>query len=97
MRADRSADDGSGSFNLPATLGSFRASGKAEGFKNSRVIATSIKSAAITNLVSTNPADFGFYADVSVGALRVIGPTSFRYDPTLSAWQGVDDFEVRVV
>ena len=90
------ADDGSGTFNLPATVTSFRSTGKIDGFQNSRVIATFIKSATITNLDSTNSANFGFYAG-SVGALSVIGPTKFKFDPTLSARQGVDDFEVMIV
>lgn len=90
-------DDGTGTFNRPATVSMFKSTGTANGFQNSRVIAARFQAVTITNLDSTNPANFGFYADTSVAALKVVGPTPFTYDPTFSGWQGVDDFEVLVV
>ena len=52
----------------------------------------------ITNLDSTNPASkFGFYADTSLGAINVIGPTKFKYNAALPTPQGLDDFEVKIV
>jgi hypothetical protein len=84
-------------FNMAATVGSFRAIGKADGFQNSRVIATHINAVTITNLDSTNPQYFGFYADVRVGSLRVVGPDRFVFDPTISAPQGINEFEVMIV
>jgi hypothetical protein len=92
------ADDGSGTFNFPATVTTFRSTGKVDGFQNSRVIATNFKSVTITNLHASNSAKpFGFYADTSLGAITVLGPTKFKYDSSILAPQGVGDFEVAIV
>jgi hypothetical protein len=92
------ADDGTGSFNFPATVSTFRSTGKIDGFLNSRVIATSFKSVTIKNLDSTNAASkFGFYAHSSLGAINVIGPTKFKYNAALPSPQGIGDFEVKIV
>jgi hypothetical protein len=85
-------------FNFPATVTTFRATGKADGFQNSRVIATAFKSVTISSVDSTNPAGtFGFYADTSLGAISVISPTRWKYNPAQATPQGVGDFEVKVV
>jgi hypothetical protein len=92
------ADDGTGTFNFAATVTTFRSIGKIDGFQNSRVIATSFKTVTIKNLDSTNSASkFGFYADSSLGAINVIGPTKFKYNAALSTPQGIGDFEVKIV
>jgi hypothetical protein len=92
------ADDGTGTFALPATVGNFRSTGRLHGFQDSRVIATNIKLMTITNLDSDNSdSEFGVYADTSVGAISVVGPTVFKYNPLDSSPQGVDDFWVILV
>ena len=92
------ADDGSGTFNFPATVNTFRTTSKTDVFENSRVIANKFKTVTITNLDSTNSSNkFGFYADTSLGAITVTGPTKFKYIAELQAPQGVGDFEVRIV
>jgi hypothetical protein len=91
-------DDGTGTFTIPATVTAFRAKDLVDAFRNSRVIATNFKTVTIAGLVSTNPTSkFGFYADASLGAITVLGPTRFEYDPNLPTPQGVDDFEVKLV
>jgi hypothetical protein len=91
-------DDGSGTFHFPATVTTFRATGKFDGFQDSRVIATAFQAVTLTSLDSTNPASpFGFYADTSLGALSVRGPSKWKYNPALPTPQGVDDFEVKIV
>ena len=92
------ADDGSGTFVVPATLTTFRSTGPADGFQNSRVVATDFKTVVIRNLDATNDDEkFGFYANDSLGSITVIGPTKFRYDPGLPTPRGVGDFEVMIV
>ena len=92
------ADDGTGTFNFPATVTAFKSVGKTDGFQDSRVIATNFNSVTVANLDSTNSAGhFGFYADRSLGAINVVGPTKFKYNAALSTPQGLDDFEVRIV
>ena len=90
-------DDGTGTFNFPATVTTFRSLGQLDGFQNSRVIATSFMFVTITNLDITNPTPFGFYADTSLGSITVIGPIPFKYDRTILAPQGIGDFEVMIV
>jgi hypothetical protein len=85
-------------FNFPATVTTFRVTGKADGFQNSRVIATAFKSVTIASLDSVNPAgSFGFYADASLGAISVTGPTKWKYNAGLPTPQVLGDFEVNVV
>jgi Calx-beta domain/Bacterial Ig-like domain len=85
-------------FNFPATVTTFKATGKIDAFQNSTVIATNFKTVVLTSLDSTNGTDkFGFYADTSLGSVKVIGPTAFKYDPNNPATQGIGDFEVRIV
>jgi hypothetical protein len=62
------------------------------------VYATFFESVTIVNLDSNNPlGKFGFYADESLGAISVVGPTKFKYDAAGSTPQGLDDFEVMIV
>jgi hypothetical protein len=85
-------------FAFPATVGVFRTTGRFDGFQDSRVVATAFGTVTINNLDSTNPAGkFGFYADVTLGAISVAGSTRFRYDAAQPTPQGVDDFEVMIV
>jgi hypothetical protein len=85
-------------FHTPATITSFRSTGKVDGFQDSFVIATNFKSVSINNLDSTNAGKkFGFYAKSSLGAISVIGPTNFKYNPGLPTPQGQGDFEVELV
>ena len=96
------ADDGSGNFNLPATVATFKQTGKIDGFQDSWVIATNFKTATIAGLDASNAGKkFGFYAKTSLGtklgSIKVVGPTTFKYDPALPTPQGVDDFEVSIV
>ncbi len=84
-------------FDMPATVTTFRSTGKVAGFQNSCVIATSFKTVALASLDSTNATYFGFYADSSLGSINVTGPTPFKYIPELSGLQGVNDFEVMIV
>jgi hypothetical protein len=91
------ADDGTGTFTTQATVAAFVSTGRFNGFENSRLIATAFKYAWINNLDSTNSSPFGFYADASLGVITVISPLRFIYDPTISAPQGVGDFEVAIV
>jgi hypothetical protein len=91
-------DDGTGTFNFPATVGTFRATGKSDGFEDSRVIATAFRAVTITDLDSADPAGpFGFYAHASLGAVTVVGPTKWKYDPARPTPQGLGDFVVQVV
>jgi len=91
------ADDGTGQFTKQATVASFVSTGKFNGFENSRLIATAFVNAWIASLDSTNPSPFGFYADVRLGAITVVSPLKFIYDPTISAPQGIGAFEVAIV
>jgi hypothetical protein len=93
------ADDGTGIFStVPARISSFRSSMLIEGFENSWVIADTIKSARITNLVSHNSTEFGFFADTKIGVVRVVGPLPWAYDPTVqTGQQGFDQFVTEVV
>jgi probable HAF family extracellular repeat protein len=92
------ADDGTGSFSMQATVTKFNSTGPTDGFQNSRVIATNFKSVTIKSLDSTNSANkFGFYADTSLGAINVIGPTKFKYNSKLPTPQGIGDFELKLV
>jgi hypothetical protein len=76
----------------------FKAVGKVDGFQDSRVIATRFQSVMIANVDSTNPASpFGFYADVTLGAITVTGPIKWKYDPGRATPQGFGEFEVKVV
>ena len=51
----------------------------------------------IKNLDSTNASKFGFYADTSLGAINVVGPKKFKYNPAGPNPQFVDEFEVKIV
>jgi hypothetical protein len=54
-------------------VAAFKAAGTADGFPDSRVIATDGKSVMITNPDSTNPASkFGFYADTQPPATATL-------------------------
>ncbi len=85
-------------FNFAATVTTFRCTGKIDGFANSRVIASNFKTVTIANLNPDNPASkFGFYANESLGAITVKGPTKFKYNAALPRPQGIGDFEVMIV
>jgi hypothetical protein len=85
-------------FNFPATVSTFRVTDRTDGFENSRVIATAYKSVSIASLDASDPAGhFGFYAHASLGAITVIGPTRWTYNPSRSTPQGLGDFEVDIV
>jgi hypothetical protein len=85
-------------FNVPATVTTFRVTDKADGFENSRVIATAFKSVSIASLDATDPAGhFGFYAHASLGAIAVTGPTRWVYNPARPTPQDLGDFEVNIV
>jgi hypothetical protein len=91
-------DDGSGMFNVPATVTTFRSTGKLDGFQDSRVIATNFKTVSLTSIDSTNDGEkFGFYADQSLGAVSVIGPIRFKYNAAFPTPQGIGDFAVKIV
>jgi hypothetical protein len=80
-------------------VGTFRATGKFDDFQDSRVVATAFKSVSIANYFDSPDVntEFGFYADVSLGAVTVSTPTKWRYDPARPTRQGLGDFEVKVV
>ena len=62
------------------------------------VIASKFKTVTIASLDSTNASNkFGFYADTSLGSIKVLGPTKFKYNPALPTPQGIDDFEIKIV
>jgi hypothetical protein len=92
-------DDGRGAFNLPATVGTFRATGKFDDFQNSRVIATAFKAVGIASFYNSPDAttEFGFYADASLGAVTVTGPVKWKYNAALPTPQALGHFEVRIV
>jgi hypothetical protein len=92
------AEDGTGTFSLPATVTTFRSTDKNDGFHNSRVVATNLKSVVIQNVDATNGAEkFGFYAHDSLGSISVIGPTRFKYNASLPTPQRIGDFEVMLL
>ncbi|HVK13186.1 MAG TPA: Ig-like domain-containing protein, partial [Gemmataceae bacterium] len=63
-------------FTTPAALTTFRATGPSNAFQNSYVFATSFRAVTLTSVDFDNEnKEFGFYADVSVGSVCVIGPT----------------------
>ncbi len=85
-------------FNFAATVTTFRCTAKIDGFANSRVIASNFKTVTIANLNPDNPASkFGFYANESLGAITVKGPTKFKYNAALPTPQGIGDFKVEIV
>jgi hypothetical protein len=92
------ADDGSGSFNVPATVTLFRTTGLFDGFQNSRVIGTMVQWVTIRSLDQTNDGnEFGFYADFGLSSVRVISPTRWVYNPAMPPPHGVGDFKVKVI
>jgi hypothetical protein len=85
-------------YTTAAALGTFKASSVLDGFQNSYVFATSFKTVTLRSVDADNADDeFGFYADTSVGNFNVIGPTKFKFNPTLPPLQGIGDFEVMIV
>jgi len=85
-------DDGVGGTWAPQgfTVGTFRANGKFDDFQNSRVIATAFKSVSIANYFNSLDVntEFGFYADVSLGLVKVMSPVKWAYNATLPTPQG---------
>jgi hypothetical protein len=89
--------DGSGTFNLPSTVKSFVVTGKADGFANSFVLASTFNSVTLASVKTDNGGTaFGFRADTAVKKLAVT-TLKFKYDPKGPATQATGDFDVRVV
>ena len=87
-----------GGFTSPALVGSFRTTSTFDAFQDSYVIATAFRSVSLSSLDSTNDGTkFGFYADTSLGSVKVRGLLPFSYNATLPTPQGTGDFEVRIV
>ena len=80
------------------TVGSFKVTGKTNGFRNSFVHATNFKSVTLASVTEDNgDTPFGFTADGAVTGLSVTSP-KFKYNPKLVINpQFIDDFEVRIV
>ena len=91
-------DDGTGSFNTPATVTSFKATGKFDGFENSVVIATAVNTAFLRSVDSTNGGvPLGFIVKNALGHLTIGSPPMFTYRPADGALKVLDDFVVEVV
>src|SRR5262249_32450647 len=77
------AGGGSGIYDLPAPIGSFRVSGKGNGFQSSNVIASTINSVVLASVNGDNGGvKFGFTADQALRALRVTNPaTPWAFNP----------------
>jgi hypothetical protein len=91
------ADDGSGAFNLPSTVGSFTAKGPTSAFDNSFVIASSFKNVMLASVDPDNAGTkFGFVYHTSLRALSVRS-TKFKFDPIGPPIQDMpsSDFEVK--
>lgn len=93
-------DDGiGGSFNAAGQLGTFTVTGKTNGFQDSHVIASSIKSASLASVNTSNSGiKFGFIADVTIGQIKVKSPAityAQKVDGDTPADHG--DFRIRVV
>jgi len=83
-------DDGSGTYDLPAIIGSFRVSAKVNGFQSSNVIASTINSVVLASVNGDNGGvKFGFTADQALRALRVTSPaTPWVFNPLAPSPQG---------
>src|SRR5262245_7259780 len=71
-------DDGTGTYDLPSVIGSFRVRGALNGFQSSNVIATTINSVVLGSVnPDNNGTRFGVTADRALKALRVTNPVQF--------------------
>jgi trimeric autotransporter adhesin len=89
------ADNGSGAgglgFYLPATVSTFRSTGKQDGFENSRVIATNIRMVTLASADTANgEAPFGFDFHGTFGGLSVRNP-KLSYDKKIGGSQVLAD------
>jgi Calx-beta domain len=92
-------DDGTGSFNLPSTIGSFTVKGKSAAFSDSFVIASNFKNVSLASVdPNNNGTKFGFVYHTLLNALAVKSP-AFKFDPNGPAEQDMlsSDFEVKKV
>jgi hypothetical protein len=70
-------------FNFQSTVNSFRNTGLAGAFQNSRVVATNVMSAFLKNVTMDNSGNaFGFFAQNTVVRLTLAGPPALTYVPT---------------
>jgi hypothetical protein len=91
--------DGSGAFNLPATVGSFTVKGKANAFARSSVVATNFGPVSLASVDPDNAGTkFGFVYHGLMKSLTVKSP-AFQFDPKGPAEQDMaaSDFCVRKV
>jgi len=90
-------DDGSGVFNVPAVVSSFKVTGLTDAFANSTVIASTFKNVTLQSVKGDNGGDkFGFIADLFYLVLKVATPP-FVYDIANQGPQGFGDFVVKLV
>jgi hypothetical protein len=81
-------------FNFGATINSFRETGRAGAFENSRVVATNVMSAFLRSITLDNSNPFGFFAQNTVVRLTYAGPPSVTYVPVLGNLWSLHDFVV---
>ena len=89
---------GSGPFNLPATVKSFRVTGRTNGFANSLVIASTFLNVALASVEADNGGtEFGFQFHDAMKRLVAQSP-ALRYDPKGGAEQDLaGDFIVKMI
>jgi hypothetical protein len=92
-------DNGTGAFNLPTTIGSFRVEGKTAAFANSFVIASNYKNVLLASVDPNNGGTkFGFVYHRLLNALTVKA-SAFKFNPKGPAEQPLSlssDFEVKL-
>jgi hypothetical protein len=90
-------DDGSGTFTLPVTVGSFSVTGKTDAFAQSYVIASNFKNVSLASVKTVNGGTkFGFLAHETIKHLSIASP-AFHYISGGSITQGIGDFEANIV
>ncbi|HEX3149809.1 MAG TPA: Ig-like domain-containing protein [Gemmataceae bacterium] len=92
-------DDGSGTFNLPSTVGSFVVTGKTKAFAHSYAIASNFKNVVLTSVDADNAGTkFGFLFDTLMKSLTVKSP-AFKFDPAgpVEQHMSLGDFFVKKV
>jgi hypothetical protein len=93
------ADDGSGLFSdAPATVASFRTRGADGSFRDSFVVASTVRTVSLRSVdVLEDGTKYGVYAH-AVKVVTITSPAQkFHFDPKAPSPQGKFDFEVRVV
>ena len=89
--------DGSGNFNLPATVGPFTVTGKTNGFAGSYVIASNFKTVSLASVDGDNDGTrFGFLFHTGLKSLKVKTPKRAYFQGSTEQ-QILDDFYVRKV